>query len=272
MALTIEERPRAWSAGQLQTSPNASAPCAPQETGALVTPAFEPAPGANLASSTDRLPFALANRRNGVRPGPLYFATKRVLDVTLTLCLLTVLAPLLVLIALAIWVEDRGPMLYYQTRMGRNGVPFRFFKFRSMVRNADALKERLIRDGGNEAGEVIFKMKHDPRVTRAGRLLRKYSLDELPQFLNVLKGDMSLVGPRPHLPREVDAYREPGYHARNSVPPGLLCLREVQGRSNLTFEQWIALDLLYIEHQSMRTDLWILMRALPAVLKAEGAY
>ncbi len=201
----------------------------------------------------------------------IYPLAKRTLDIALSAAALLILFPLFAVIALAIWIEDRGPVFYSQQRIGCHGVPFRFFKFRSMVRNADALKERLIRDGGNEAGEVIFKMKHDPRVTRAGRLLRKYSLDELPQFLNVLKGDMSLVGPRPHLPREVDAYREPGYHARNSVPPGLLCLREVQGRSNLTFEQWIALDLLYIEHQSMRTDLWILMRALPAVLKAEGA-
>jgi len=201
----------------------------------------------------------------------LYAVAKRALDIALSVLALLVLSPLFFLLGLLIWAEDRGPVFFSQERVGRGGVPFRFYKFRSMVRNADALKDTLIGGGNNEAGAVIFKMKRDPRCTRVGRLLRKYSLDELPQFFNVLRGEMSLVGPRPHLPREVAAYREASHHKRNGVTPGLLCLREVQGRSNLTFEQWIALDLLYIEHQGLRTDLWILIRALPAVLRAEGA-
>lgn len=194
---------------------------------------------------------------------------KRALDIVVASAALLALSPVLVTVAAAIYWEDRGPLIYKQTRIGRGGKPFSFYKFRSMVVNADALKAKLAAQ--NEASGPIFKMKHDPRITRVGRLLRRYSLDELPQLWNVLRGDMSLVGPRPHLPQEIAS--EPNYPLeRLSVPPGLLCLREVSGRSQLTFEQWLTLDLEYIQRRSVALDLWILLRALPAVLKGEGAY
>ena len=198
-----------------------------------------------------------------------YLYLKRVVDVAISFTLLTLLFPLLLLIGLVIAVEDRGPMLYYQTRVGKNGKHFRFYKFRSMVQNADALKDKLATQ--NEAVGPVFKMKNDPRITRCGRILRKTSLDELPQLLNVLRGEMTLVGPRPHLPREVNEY-EDWHFERQNAEPGLLCLREVLGRSNLSFDQWVAYDLLYIRNRSLRTDAWILLRLIPAVLKADGAY
>ena len=202
-------------------------------------------------------------------PGILYLTCKRLFDVTLAMGALILLFPLLLLVGLAIVLEDGGPILYYQSRVGRDGKPFRFYKFRSMVKNADAIKEQLA--ALNEADGPIFKMKNDPRVTRIGRFLRRSSVDELPQFINVLRGEMSLIGPRPHLPREVDLYvgRQ---KQRLLVQPGLVCLREVHGRSNLTFEQWIELDLLYIENRSICTDLSILAQLVPAVLKGDGAY
>src|SRR5262249_39743823 len=138
-----------------------------------------------------------------------------------------------------------------------------------MIRNAEALKEQLAE--ANEATGPIFKMRHDPRVTRVGRLLRKYSLDELPQFLNVLRGDMTLVGPRPHVPSEVARYTD-AQRQRLSVQSGLICLREISGRSELTFEEWIDLDLEYIRNRSLQMDLRILLLAVPAVLSGRGAY
>jgi lipopolysaccharide/colanic/teichoic acid biosynthesis glycosyltransferase len=202
-------------------------------------------------------------------PGDMYFICKRLFDVTLAMGALILLFPLLLLVGLAIVLEDGGPILYYQSRVGRDGKLFRFYKFRSMVKNADAIKEQLA--ALNEADGPIFKMKNDPRITRVGRFLRRSSVDELPQFINVLRGEMSLIGPRPHLPREVDLYvgRQ---QQRLSVQPGLVCLREVHGRSNLTFDQWVELDLLYIENRSICTDLSILARLVPAVLKGDGAY
>ena len=202
-------------------------------------------------------------------PGASYLLCKRLFDVTLAIGALILLFPLLLLVGMAIFLEDGGPILYYQSRVGRDGKVFRFYKFRSMVKNADAIKEQLA--ALNEADGPIFKMKNDPRITRVGRFLRRSSVDELPQFINVLRGEMSLIGPRPHLPREVDLYEERQQN-RLSVPPGLVCLREVHGRSNLTFEQWVELDLLYIQNRSICTDLSILLRLVPAVLKGDGAY
>ena len=199
----------------------------------------------------------------------VYLAVKRTLDVCVASIALLVLAPVLLLIALAILWEDGGPVLFWQNRVGRDGKLFRFYKFRSMVRDAERLKETLA--AHNEAAGPIFKMRQDPRVTRVGRVLRKYSLDELPQLFNVLRGDMSLVGPRPHLPQEVALYTA-RHRQRLSVRPGLVCLREVHGRSNLSFERWIELDLIYIAYRSLRTDLRILWHLVPAVLRAEGAY
>ena len=202
-------------------------------------------------------------------PGVAYDTAKRVGDVATAATLLLIFLVPLVIVALVIWFEDRGPIFYYQVRVGRDGRHFRFYKFRSMVQNADAIKAQL--EAQNEADGPIFKMKNDPRITRIGRIIRRYSVDELPQLLNVLRGDMSLIGPRPHLPREVALYTE-RQHDRLKVQPGLLCLREVLGRSNMTFEQWVELDLLYIQYRSFQTDMRILLRTIPAILKAEGAY
>jgi lipopolysaccharide/colanic/teichoic acid biosynthesis glycosyltransferase len=204
-----------------------------------------------------------------------YMASKRALDASAALAFLVLFSPALLLIALLICLEDGGPALYSQVRVGRDGRLFNFYKFRSMVKNADQIKEELAHK--NEADGPIFKIKDDPRVTRCGRILRKYSLDELPQFVNVLKGEMSLVGPRPHLPREVEECQRkesfPGGYpwARLCVPPGLICLREVMGRSNLSFVRWLELDLLYVQRRSLLMDLSILLRAIPAILKGDGA-
>lgn len=194
---------------------------------------------------------------------------RRTLDILVAFTALTLLTPLLATLALLVWSEDRGPVFFQQERVGRGGRRFAFYKFRSMVPDAEALKASLSQQ--NEATGPIFKMKDDPRVTRIGRVLRRYSLDELPQLWNVLKGDMSLVGPRPHLPRELEQC--PSYpQERLSVPPGLICLREVSGRSKLTFDEWIALDLEYVRHRSLLLDLSILLRAIPAILRGDGAY
>jgi lipopolysaccharide/colanic/teichoic acid biosynthesis glycosyltransferase len=202
-------------------------------------------------------------------PHPAYERAKRMGDLCFATLAILFLLPILLLVALAIFIEDPGPVLFSHVRIGKGGRPFRFFKFRSMVRNAELLKERLA--DANEATGPIFKMRRDPRVTRVGRLLRRYSLDELPQFLNVLRGEMTLVGPRPHVPSEVERYTEQQWE-RLAVPSGLICLREISGRSELTFDQWIDLDLEYIRTRSLKTDLRILLGAVPAVLSGRGAY
>jgi lipopolysaccharide/colanic/teichoic acid biosynthesis glycosyltransferase len=218
------------------------------------------------ASQASALPrFLRDNLTNDKRNiSPIYLSAKRITDIVVSLAFM-----ILLIIGLCVALEDRGPILYYQTRVGKNGRHFRFYKFRSMVVNADALKDKLAKQ--NESTGPAFKMRNDPRVTRIGRFLRKTSLDELPQFINVLRGEMTLVGPRPHLPREVNEY-EDWHFERQNAEPGLLCLREVLGRSNLTFDQWVAYDLLYIRNRSVKTDLWILFRLIPALLKADGAY
>jgi len=201
--------------------------------------------------------------------GRTYLVLKRCLDVALAGLLLILLLPLLALIAIVIFIDNPGPILFSQMRVGRDNRLFRFYKFRSMVKNAPALQAQLERE--NEAEGPIFKMRRDPRVTRVGRILRKYSLDELPQLVSVLLGEMSLVGPRPHLPSEVAQY-EDHQRMRLTVQPGLVCLREIYGRSELTFERWIELDLQYIASRSLRTDLEILLKLVPAVLCGRGAY
>jgi lipopolysaccharide/colanic/teichoic acid biosynthesis glycosyltransferase len=191
------------------------------------------------------------------------------LDIVISAILLVALFPVFAIIAILIFFQDAGPIFFCQLRTGQNGRLFRFYKFRSMVVNAETLKANLA--DKNEASGPIFKMKNDPRITRVGRVLRRYSLDELPQLVNVFVGDMSLVGPRPHLPKEIEQC--PNYPAeRLRVQPGLICLREVQGRSNMTFERWLETDLDYIRSRSLSLDLSILFSAFRAVMLAEGAY
>jgi lipopolysaccharide/colanic/teichoic acid biosynthesis glycosyltransferase len=198
-----------------------------------------------------------------------YLFTKRLLDVLVSSLALLALLPAFLLIALAIALTSRGPVLYRSTRVGRGGRRMAFLKFRTMVTGAEA--QKLALEHLNEKSGPIFKSRNDPRVTRVGRLLRRYSLDELPQLLHVLAGDMSLVGPRPHLPSEVERYR-PGDHARLAVKPGLTCYWQVGGRSDLSYEEWIAMDLRYVREMGLRTDLRLLAATPKAVLGGKGAY
>jgi exopolysaccharide biosynthesis polyprenyl glycosylphosphotransferase len=196
-------------------------------------------------------------------------AGKRALDVLGAALALVATAPVLGLIALLIKLESRGPVLYRSTRIGRGGRPFTFFKLRSMVKDAESHRGRL--SHLNEADGPVFKLARDPRVTRVGRFLRTTSLDEIPQFWNVLIGDMSLVGPRPPIPEEVAQY-EPWQLRRLDVRPGITCLWQISGRSRIGFQEWMRLDLEYIRRQSLALDMKILLHTIPAVLSREGAY
>lgn len=194
---------------------------------------------------------------------------KRWMDVAASLVLLVVTAPLVCLIAAAIRLDSPGPAFYTQVRVGKGGRRFRMYKFRSMSLDADEQLEQV--KALNEARGPIFKIKEDPRVTRIGRFLRRTSLDELPQICNVLRGDMSLVGPRPPLPSEVEAYQE-WHHRRLTVNQGMTGLWQVSGRSLLAFDEMVKLDIYYIENWSIWLDLLILLRTIPIVVQARGAY
>ena len=197
------------------------------------------------------------------------FVCKRVIDVVGATLLLVILAPLWLLIAALIKLTSPGPVFFVQERLGYNKRPFRMFKFRTMVANAPQLQAQL--EHLNEAGGPVFKMKNDPRVTPLGRFLRKTSLDELPQLLNVLLGDLSLVGPRPLPQRDYDRFDEYWFNRRFSVKPGITCIWQVSGRSNTSFDYWIRQDLEYIDHWSLALDVKILLRTIPAVLRGTGA-
>lgn len=199
---------------------------------------------------------------------PISLAVKRAFDLAVSIVALVVGAPLFLLIAIAIKLDSPGPVFFGQVRSGLNGRRFTLWKFRSMVVDAEAHLAKL-RDK-NEMSGPVFKMRDDPRVTRVGRFLRKTSLDELPQFWNVLLGQMSVVGPRPPLPSEVDRY-ERWHRRRLSVKPGLTCIWQVSGRNEIDFEDWMKLDLAYIDQWSLWLDLKIVFRTIPAVLFGRGA-
>ena len=194
---------------------------------------------------------------------------KRAVDIAGALTLLTLGAPFLGLIALAIKLDSPGPILFCQTRVGAEGELFEMYKFRSMYEGAEKQLEELLDQ--NEVEGPLFKMKHDPRVTRVGRILRRSSLDELPQLWNVLRGEMSLVGPRPPLPSEVSRYME-WHKKRLDVRPGMTGLWQVRGRSLLSFDEQALLDIYYIENWSLWLDFKILLRTIPQVLFGNGAY
>jgi exopolysaccharide biosynthesis polyprenyl glycosylphosphotransferase len=197
-------------------------------------------------------------------------ALKRTLDIVGSLALLVTLSPILSLLALLIRIDSPGPVLFKQVRIGKWGQPFKIFKFRSMYTDAEARKSSLI--AKNEMiGGVLFKMKDDPRITRVGSYIRKTSLDELPQLWNVLRGDMSLVGPRPPVPGEVSHYSLSD-RRRLEVKPGITCIWQVSGRSNIPFAEQVELDAAYIESQSVWLDIKLLARTVPAVLLGRGAY
>jgi exopolysaccharide biosynthesis polyprenyl glycosylphosphotransferase len=203
-------------------------------------------------------------------PGDAFaLAVKRTLDVVLSAAALAVLSPLLLATALAIRLDSRGPILFRQRRIGVNGRRFTMLKFRSMHVDAEARLEALRHL--NEADGPLFKIRDDPRVTRVGRFIRRTSIDELPQFWNVLRGEMSVVGPRPPLPAEADQYQR--RHVRRlSVKPGITCTWQVSGRSSIGFDRWMELDLAYIDSWSLWQDVKILARTIPAVLTRRGAH
>ncbi|TVX97083.1 sugar transferase [Cohnella terricola] len=194
---------------------------------------------------------------------------KRFFDICGSFCLLAMLSPFFLIVGIVIKLESRGPVFFKQKRIGKNGLPFNMIKFRSMKQNAEAEKEKL--SDRNEMSGPVFKLRNDPRVTRVGGILRRYSIDELPQLWNVLRGQMSLIGPRPPLPDEVAKYTD--YHWRRmDVLPGMTGLWQVSGRSDLDFEQWLDLDIYYIEHWSFMLEMKILFKTIPVVIKGAGAY
>jgi lipopolysaccharide/colanic/teichoic acid biosynthesis glycosyltransferase len=194
---------------------------------------------------------------------------KRILDLSLATVLLVLSLPLLAIAALAIKLDTRGPVLFRSTRCGMGGEPFTFYKLRSMHEDAPGMKRALLHL--NEQDGPVFKLANDPRMTRAGRIMRRTSIDELPQLWNVIRGDMSLVGPRPPIPEEVAQYT-PNQMRRLSVKPGLTCLWQISGRSDLGFDEWVRLDIEYIFDRSFATDVKILALTVPAVLSCRGAY
>lgn len=197
-------------------------------------------------------------------------AFKRTMDILLSLLAITLGSPVFILTALIVKITSPGPIIFSQVRVGMYGRHFKFYKFRSMYIDAEARKAELLKHNESSDG-VIFKMKHDPRITPFGRFIRKFSIDELPQLFNVLLGDMSLVGPRPPLPSEVRTYTL-DERKRLNITPGITCIWQVSGRSELPFSKQIALDKEYISSQSAWKDFLILLKTIPAILTGKGAW
>ena len=220
--------------------------------------------------STGQRALPLLDGSSGLHAAtPLALSAKRALDVVGSLLLLVALAPLFLVLAIGVKFSSTGPVLYWSPRVGKDGAALLLPKFRSMYVDAEERLQTLI--PLNEAAGPVFKMREDPRVTPLGRFLRKASLDELPQLFTVLKGDMSLVGPRPPLEAEVAAY-SPLERQRLSVKPGLTCIWQVSGRSDIDFDTWVEMDLDYIRHWTPSMDLRILLWTIPAVVTGRGAY
>ena len=198
-----------------------------------------------------------------------YALSKRIFDIGFSLLILSFAWPVMLLAALLVKMTSPGPVVFRQIRVGKGGRYFTCLKFRSMCNDAEYQKKQLMHL--NEANGPVFKIKHDPRITPVGAFIRKFSIDELPQLFNVLKGEMSVVGPRPPIPVEVDQYT-PHQRGRLAVKPGLTCLWQVSGRSNVSFERWVELDLEYIKTMSFFNDLLIVLKTVPAVLLGSGAH
>lgn len=223
--------------------------------------------GARSVRGVERVPFAYLIRIR--KRSPLQLIAKRVIDLTVASVALAVLSPLLIVVALMVKLTSPGPVFFKQTRVGIGGKLFTMYKFRSMVCDAEEKLSEL--QGQNEKDGPIFKMRHDPRVTRVGRWIRKYSLDEFPQLWNVIRNDMSLVGPRPPIPAEVSQYSRDDWQ-RLSVLPGLTCLWQIAGRSDLSFEQWMELDRAYIHQWSLGLDIKIFLKTFKVVMFPKGSY
>ena len=198
----------------------------------------------------------------------IYSILKRVVDVVGALFGLIILSPILIIVGILIKIESKGPIIFSQKRVGLNGKEFKMYKFRSMVANAEEIKEKLKEK--NEMSGPMFKIKEDPRITKVGRFIRKTSIDEVPQLINVLKGDMSLVGPRPSLPNEVKEF-EPWMLKRLEVKPGLTCYWQVMGRNNIDFENWMKLDIKYVNERSFGLDIKLIFKTFFVLFGDENA-
>ena len=198
-----------------------------------------------------------------------YEAAKRVMDIILSFIGLVLLSPILLLVSLFIKIDSKGPIFFKQKRIGINGTEFEMFKFRSMVVNAEELKAKL--EEKNEMSGPMFKIADDPRITKVGRFIRKTSIDELPQLWNVIKGDMSLVGPRPSLPKEVAQF-EPWMRKRFEVKPGLTCFWQVGGRNNIDFEEWMKLDIKSVKERSFLLDSKLIFKTFFVLFGDENAH
>lgn len=186
-----------------------------------------------------------------------YEFAKRILDFIASLCALLILSPVLLIVSILIATTSKGPVIFKQDRVGKNGIIFKMYKFRSMVANAEELKAQLEKD--NEMNGPMFKIKNDPRITKVGRFIRKTSIDEIPQLINVLKGEMSLVGPRPSLPSEVKEF-EPWMLERLTILPGLTCYWQVMGRNDIEFNEWMKLDIKYVRERNFWLDLKLIFK------------
>jgi lipopolysaccharide/colanic/teichoic acid biosynthesis glycosyltransferase len=235
--------------------------------GLTTLPLLRPSPAPQLpAALPDGSEFLLERSDN---PAARNRVAKRALDLTVACLALLAALPLALVIALAVFAHDRGPVFFRQTRVGLDGQPFRILKFRSMCVDAESRRRALM--AANEADGPLFKIRHDPRVTRVGRVLRRHSLDELPQLLNVIQGSMSLVGPRPALPGEVEFY-DAVAHGRLRVKPGITGAWQVHGRTDLSWEEGLSLDLEYARNWSLTRDVAILARTARVVASAKGGY
>ena len=247
----------AFAARGVQTTMNADTPLRlrPGTPSGLATPPSSHAPAdAGAIEFTEPFGYAVA---------------KRAFDLAAGSFILLLLVPVIPLVAMMIRFDSEGPVFYRQDRIGKGGRRFKFYKFRSMRVNSDRMRAEL--ESKNELAGPVFKMKNDPRVTSVGQFLRRSSLDEIPQIFNVLKGDMSIVGPRPSLPGEVERY-EAWHRRRLEVKPGITCLWQVAGRSHVEFDEWMRLDIEYMSRRSLRTDFIIFLKTIPAVIARRGAY
>ena len=199
----------------------------------------------------------------------IYLILKRAIDIVGSIIGIILLSPVLLIAAILIKLESKGKILFSQTRVGLNGKEFKMYKLRSMVDDAEALKKKL--EDKNEMSGPMFKIKSDPRITKVGRVIRRTSIDELAQLLNVLKGEMSLVGPRPSLPSEVEKF-ETWMIKRLEVKPGLTCYWQVAGRNNIAFEEWMKLDIDYVNHRNMLVDIKLILKTITILIGDRNAY
>ena len=206
----------------------------------------------------------IENERSNI----LYEVIKRIIDIVASFTGLILLSPLILIVSMLIKLESKGEVIFKQKRVGLNGKEFYMYKFRSMVINAEELKEQL--ESQNEMSGPMFKIKDDPRITKVGKFIRKTSIDELPQLINVIKGDMSLVGPRPSLPKEVKKF-EQWMMERLEVKPGLTCIWQISGRNNIDFEDWMKLDIKYVRERSFKLDMKLILKTVLVILGDKNA-